>query len=120
MPNLTLEYTANLPAVDLAAVLAECNRTAADSGQFSEIDIKSRAVRVDDFVIGTEPGDRGFVYVTFALLAGRSPEVKRDLSQRLQTVLQKHFIAPPRLTLQIAVEMRDMERDTFIKVTHTG
>lgn len=120
MPNLTLEYTANLPAVDLAAVLAECNRTAADSGQFSEIDIKSRAVRVDDFVIGTEAGDRAFVYVTFALLAGRSPEIKRDLSQRLQTVLQKHFTAPPGQTLQIAVEMRDMERDSFIKVTRTG
>lgn len=117
MPNLTLEYTRNLPRVDLQAVLAECNQALAESGQFSEIDIKSRAIRVEDFVIGTAPDNRAFVYATLALLSGRPPEVKRDLSQRLLTLLRAHFLPAPGLVVQIAVELADMDRDSFSKIT---
>ena len=116
MPNLTLEYTRNLPAVDLSAVLADCNRTLAESGQFSELDIKGRALRVDDFAIGTAPEARAFVFATFSLLSGRAPEVKRDLSQRLLTVLKAHFPPVPGLVIQIAVELQDMDRDSFLKI----
>lgn len=120
MPNLTLEYTRNLPAFDINAVLVDCNRVLAESGQFLEIDIKSRAFGIDDFAIGTASGQRAFVYATLALLSGRSVEIKRDLSQRILSVLQQHFPSIPGLTLQIAVELTDMERDSFSKITIAG
>lgn len=116
MPNLTLEYTRNLPAFAPLAALQECNQTLDESGQFAEIDIKSRAVAVDTFVIGTVPDNRAFVHATLALLSGRPPEVKRDLSHRLLSVLQRHIPATPGLHIQIVVELQDMERDSFSKL----
>ena len=85
------------------------------SGQFTEIDIKSRAVRHDVFVIGTDPAHRAFVYARLALLSGRSPEIKRDLAQRLQAVLEKFFPHSGGLNLQLSVELQDMDRDSFLK-----
>lgn len=120
MPNLTLEYTRNLPAFDINAVLVDCNRALAESEQFLEIDIKSRAFGVDDFVIGTASGNRAFVYARLALLSGRSAEIKRDLGQRILSILQQHFPPIPGLTIQLAVELIDMERDSFSKITIAG
>ena len=120
MPHLTLEYTPNLPAFDARALLMECNQVLADSGQFAEVDIKSRTAVVEPFVVGIATEPRGFIHATLALLSGRSPEIKRDLSQRLSTVLQRHFPPIPGLHLQIVVELQDMDRDSFTKVYVTA
>ena len=116
MPHLTIEYSGNTPAFNERALLLECNQTLFASGQFTEIDIKSRSVRHELFVIGTEPDNRAFVYARLALLSGRSPDIKRDLAQRLLAVLEKHFPQSGGLNLQLSVELQDMERDSFLKV----
>ena len=115
MPHLTIEYSSNTPEFDAHALLLECNQTLFESGQFVEIDIKSRAVRLDTFVVGTEPDKRAFVYARLALLSGRSPEIKRDISRRLHAVLEKRFQHSNGLNLQFSVELQDMDRDSFLK-----
>ena len=115
MPHLTIEYSSNTPEFDARALLLECNQALFDSGQFTEIDIKSRALRHDTFVVGTEPANRAFVYARLALLSGRSPEIKRDISRRLNDVLSKFFQHSNGLNLQFSVELQDMDRDSFLK-----
>ena len=115
MPHLIIEYSRNTPEFDAHALLLECNQALFASGQFTEIDIKSRAVRHDVFVIGTDPAHRAFVYARLALLSGRPPEIKRDLAQRLQAVLEKFFPHSGGLNLQLSVELQDMDRDSFLK-----
>lgn len=95
MPHLHMEYTANLPQLDTDKALLRLNHALVASGQFSdEFDIKSRAVKVESFRVGTGLGERAFVHVKLALLSGRSPEIKKQLSESLLAVLQD--LAPGR------------------------
>lgn len=71
MPHLHMEYTANLPQLDVDKALLRLNHGLVASGQFAdEFDIKSRAVKVESFRVGTGLGERAFVHVKLALLSG--------------------------------------------------
>ena len=75
MPHLHLEYTANLTGLAVEKTLLRLNNVLMVSGQFgSEFDIKSRAVKVETFQVGTSLDPRGFVAVKLSLLSGRSPQ----------------------------------------------
>ena len=90
MPHLHMEYTANLPELNADMALIRLNNALVASGQFAaEFDIKSRAVKVETFKIGTAMGERAFVHVKLALLSGRSPQIKKQLSESLLTVVQE-------------------------------
>ena len=90
MPHLHMEYTANLPELNADLALIRLNNALVGSGQFAaEFDIKSRAVKVETFKVGTAMGERGFVHVKLALLSGRSPQIKKQLSESLLAVLQE-------------------------------
>jgi len=116
MPHITLEYTQNLaPELDAGEVLMSLNRALAGSGQFQEPDIKSRALVLDRFLVGTAPEGRAFAHVKLALLSGRSAAVKRELSEALLTALSR--ACPPRagLDVQLSVEVVDLDRDAYAK-----
>ena len=117
MPQLTLEYTRNLPQFDAAAVLPQLNRFLADSGHFQEVDIKSRAVGFDIFAIGTAPSARAFVLVKLAILSGRSLEVRQALSAGVLAVLRNACAWPDDVQVQLCVEILEMERESYGKVS---
>lgn len=117
MPHLHLEYSANLPDLDTGKALLRLNHALVASGQFgAEFDIKSRALKIDDFRVGTALGERGFVAVRLALLSGRSPEVKQQLSANLLAVLQDLVERPDGVQLQLSVELLDIDREAYSKV----
>ena len=114
MPHLHMEYTANLPQLDVDKALLRLNHGLVASGQFSdEFDIKSRAVKVEAFRVGTGIGERGFVHVKLALLSGRSPEVKKQLSESLLAVLQDLAPWPADVQVQLCVEIVDIDRASY-------
>lgn len=115
MPHLTLEYTNNLPAFDQEEALLRLNRVLSDSGHFDEVDIKSRAVVLDRFVIGISPHRRAFVHVTLALMSGRPAEVKSAMSKAVLQELQRIFPVSPDAHLQLCVEVVDINQDTYEK-----
>jgi 5-carboxymethyl-2-hydroxymuconate isomerase len=114
MPHLNVEYSDNLMPHD---VFLQLNRALVASGQFEEPDIKSRLLKMDDFLIGTTAQNRAFVHVKLAILAGRSTEIKRELSKNLLAVLQNTCIWPTDLSVQLCVEIQDIERESYAKTT---
>ncbi len=120
MPHLTLEYSDNVPSFDAHSVLLELNQALVASGQFEEIDIKSRAVRHDTYVVGTAPDNRGFVHVTLAILSGRSPQTKRALSEGVLHALKQVWAPAANVHIQLCVEVRDMEREPYAKASIVG
>lgn len=121
MPHLHMEYTANLPELNADVALLRFNHALVASGQFAaEFDIKSRAVKVDTFRVGTGMGERGFVYVKLALLSGRSPQIKKQLSESLLAVLQDLCEWPASVEVQLCVEILDIDRESYTKsaITH--
>ncbi len=119
MPHLTIEYSSNLP-LQARDLLLQINTTLAETGHFKEIDIKSRAIRFDDVVIGTAPAARAFLHAKLAILKGRSAEVKRELSERVLAVIQAAQTWPQGLDVQLCVEVLEIDKDTYAKAHRAG
>jgi len=116
MPHLVVEYTNNLlPGFDAVQALATLNRALIASGQFEEADIKSRAVVLDTFLVGTAPAGRAFVHARLDLLSGRSAAVKRELSAALLAALSRACPERTDLEIQLSVEIADLDRDSYAK-----
>lgn len=114
MPTLNLEYSSNLQ-FDTQPVLKAINQTLMQSNEFNELDIKSRAVRMDDFVIGTESGQRGFVIINMKLLSGRSIETRDAISAALVELIQKAIPTPAGMTVQYCVDLVEVDRPRYRK-----
>ncbi|MGH8807978.1 MAG: 5-carboxymethyl-2-hydroxymuconate Delta-isomerase [Noviherbaspirillum sp.] len=115
MPHLTLEYTNNLTDFDARRVLPALNQALAASGHFNEIDIKSRAIALDTYQIGTAAEERAFVYVKLAILSGRSDQTKRELSNALLDLLRSSCKGITHCSLQLCVEVVDIDRSSYAK-----
>lgn len=116
MPHLHMEYTANLPELNAEFALLRLNNALALSGHFSaEHDIKSRAVKLETFRVGTGTGERGFVHVKLALLSGRSPQIKKQLADSLLAVIQELGPWPAEVSVQLCVEILDIDRESYAK-----
>ncbi|MBC3386988.1 5-carboxymethyl-2-hydroxymuconate Delta-isomerase [Pseudomonas sp. SWRI12] len=116
MPHLHMEYTANLPGLKADVALLRLNNALVASGQFSaEHDIKGRAVKLETFRVGTGMGERGFVHVKLALLSGRSPEIKKQLAESLLEVIKGLEPWPAEVSVQLCVEILDIDREPYAK-----
>lgn len=116
MPHLHMEYTTNLPDLNADVALLRLNNALVASGQFAaEADIKSRALKVETFRVGTGLGERGFVHVKLALLSGRSPEIKKQLADSLLVVLQELCQWRADVSVQLCVEILDIDRAPYAK-----
>ena len=118
MPHLVLEYTANVSdRPDLRRVLLDLHDALAATGLFDRKDLKSRALRHDDFAVGDGAEDRPFVALSIAILDGRPDEVKAAISDATLEVLVRAF---PRLVDAgrgaISVEVRDLHRASYRRV----
>lgn len=116
MPHLTLEYTSNLSSLDAMGAIKRLNQVLAASGQFEEeIDIKSRAVRLEFSAVGTAAEGRAFMHVKLAILSGRSPEIKAALSHQLLAVLKEVCGPLAGLHTQLCVEIQEIDRGSYAK-----
>lgn len=118
MPHLTVEYTNNIGQTCTPQMLRILNSALMTSGQFDELAIKSRAVVVETFAVGTAAEEeRGFLAARLCILSGRTPEQKKELSDILMEALEKAFL-PNRIHTQITVEILDMDRASYGKAVH--
>jgi len=116
MPHLVVEYTGNLDdRFDAGAMLAKLNRELDAVGEFVSVDIKSRAHRLERFVVGVAGREEAFVHVELAIMAGRSPDLKHDVMQRLLGVVREQVVAPPGMRMQITVRIVDIDKHGYAK-----
>jgi 5-carboxymethyl-2-hydroxymuconate isomerase len=116
MPHLTVEYTSNLIGLDVRQVLATLNAALAESGHFDSPDIKSRAVRLDDILIGDGTDFGAYVHVTLRLMEGRAAEIKARLGARLLAELRKFLRNDRPYPVQLTVEICELDRSSYAKV----
>lgn len=120
MPHLTLEYTRNLSHFDATQALGALNEAMFDSGLFGEADIKSRALALDDFLVGVRDVPRGFAHVRVAMLSGRSDEERKALADALLAVLKTLVVGQTVGEVQISVETGDLHRPSYAKAVVHG
>ena len=117
MPHIHLEYSDNLQPFDAKPVLLALNRAFFQSGHAGAAqDIKSRAVCHPDYVIGLEQDSgQAYVHAKVSLLAGRSLAVQQEISALLLAALREHVPARAGLSIQLCVEMLEMNKETYSK-----
>ena len=116
MPHLYVEYSANLAGLPERQLLTELNTAICGHPTVTDpLDVKSRIACVQQFVIGTAPGLNGFVHAQLHLLSGRTPEVKKELSDRIAAVLRHLTPHPAGMLVQLSVDIVDMERSCYYK-----
>lgn len=114
MPTLTLEHSSNI-RFDTRKTLLALNHSLLASGQFNELDIKSRAICMTDVVIGIEPDERAFVIIKLGLLSGRSIDVRDGIADALLAQIQQLIPAPAGLTVQYCIDLVEHERERYRK-----
>lgn len=110
MPHCIVEYSQNLeqevPPVDLLeAVKSACIATKL----FFDEDIKLRSMPYKSFL--TAGREDAFIHVTLRILAGRTIEQRKLLSQRVLESLTQFSLKDVSFT----VEVSEMERETYVK-----
>jgi 5-carboxymethyl-2-hydroxymuconate isomerase len=115
MPHLVLEYTANLlPDFQPPQALHRMNTVLLASGEFVPDHIKSRAIRLDDFLVGdAAPGS--FIHARLHLLEGRDAKVKMAITEGLVAALRSCVANEAHAPVQITAETVDMDRSSYSK-----
>lgn len=93
MPHITVEYTDNLAGkTDIRALLRKINETLiAQNGVFPIGGIRSRAIRLTDYVMADDQEDYAFVHCVLKIGAGRGEEVKKKACDELFAAIKDHF-----------------------------
>jgi 5-carboxymethyl-2-hydroxymuconate isomerase len=115
MPHLIIEYSSNLTEFNAEKTLAELNKVILDLGEFAELALKSRTIKLDNFLIGRGATKDGFIYAKLAILSGRSIEFRKQLSEQIVSSLQS--MAPWREGTQLCAEILEIEAESYTKRT---
>ena len=117
MPHVILEYSKNLTNLDVKGTLLKLNQALLGTGEFREIDIKSRALPMEQVQVGLSSDAHGFVHLEVKFYRGRSAELKRKIAQACFQVLRSNCKPLPKMTLQIDVEPIEIDQDVFVRET---
>ncbi|KAF1044252.1 MAG: hypothetical protein GAK35_01847 [Herbaspirillum frisingense] len=116
MPHLFFEYTDNLK-IDARQTLLRLNEALVGTGHFDENAIKGRAIKLDDYLVGTQPqAKRAFLHMRLTILSGRAPEVKKQVADLLVATVQQGQTWPEGMQVQITAEVIDMQREIYGKL----
>lgn len=119
MPHLVLEYTDNVAQeVAYDEMFAALHQILVQTTGASLAACKSRAVQLQRYYLAEGQPDGAFVHLTIGLLAGRSDEQKMEATRQCAQVLAAHYRPSlDALGLQISVELRDIHRESYYKVS---
>ena len=116
MPHMYVEYTNNLQGVQEAALMEALNTAVCGHATVSdEADVKTRIAQLGDYRIGLNSAGRAFAHVELRLMAGRTAEVKNELSDRIAAVLKAQIPTQAGLDVQLSVDIVDMEKPSYFK-----
>ena len=116
MPHMTVEYTNNLQGVNEGALMQALNDAVCGHATVSdEADVKTRIAQLSDFRIGLNTTGRAFAHVELRLMAGRTAEVKKELSDRIAAVLKAQIPTQAALDVQLSVDIVDMDKPSYFK-----
>ena len=116
MPHILLDTTANIQEnAELPEILQDLVAELARHETIQPESIKAYHTLRPVWVTGTGAPE-GFIHCEVAILAGRPLELRRAISQGIESVLRHHFAASLESgDAGLTVEIREMDRETYVK-----
>ena len=92
VPQLTLEYTANLKnEIDLSGLFSRIHQLLNQVAGIDRKNCKSRLLRQEQFFIRDQIPENAFVHLEIHWFKGRSNEIKSQLAKALIALLKSFF-----------------------------
>ena len=119
MPQITLDYSANvLDAVDVS-LLAQIHTCVSTTIDCPINTIKSRIMRIDDFLIGDglpqDGKEQAFVTLWVQVMPGRTTQSREMLANKLKQLLDDYFIeSSAKLALQIRISLTELDAEFYV------
>jgi len=119
VPQLTLEYTANITQqIDWSSLFTEVHHTLVHTLETSLVSCKSRIRCCDHFFIGDGAPDHAFVYLNVHVLSGHDKTTQMQLSQALMDILKRYFaLSHDIFKCQLSVNVVEMDNEVYLKHT---
>ena len=113
MPHITLEYTANMDYdIDFGQFFSELHLLLKERGGMDVRNCKSRAIRLEEFLLADGSTAAAFMHLSIRIFAGRPADLKRILSVLARDLLLE-FVSDPKP--EITVEIIDIDREAYSK-----
>ncbi len=90
MPHMILEYSENVE-FDTQAFFTELHQSLVETGAINLKGLKSRAIKLTDYLIADGNPEYKMVHLTMVIREGRSEEIKKEISERAMALLEKTF-----------------------------
>ncbi|WP_339858683.1 5-carboxymethyl-2-hydroxymuconate isomerase [Thalassospira alkalitolerans] len=123
MPQIEIEYSANLPIVEqLRALAISLHREIAVVADAEPASFKTRLSPLENVVIADGGPHHGMVHLDVRLLSGRSDDVKYEVGRIALETLRVHLEnLVGDYAVQFSVEVHDLDRANYHKhVTTRG
>ncbi len=119
MPHFVLEYSDNiLEDMDFKDFFRKLHTLLVDVGPFNLSDIKSRAIRHQQFHVANGQESNGFVHLTLSIFKGRDLGIRQAVGEKLLAFLKREFARSfEELNCSYTVEVKEMEKETYFKAT---
>ena len=116
MPQITIEYSANLvTAFEARRFARRVHDHVVATIDTQLASCKTRLIELQETVIGDGSNTNAMIHVDLRILSGRSAEQKRLLGERVMAELGNAVAKPDHLNLQLTVEVRDLDRENYHK-----
>ncbi|MEU6231662.1 isomerase [Kitasatospora sp. NPDC047058] len=121
MPQISVDYSPELSgAFDRRELGLAINRLAVKIIDARPEACKTIFREVQGLVVGESEGPDTQVYVEFQIFPGRTPEAKAALSDAVQALLAEKVAPVPGTRLFTAVNIADIDRDSYRSATIGG
>ncbi len=121
MPHIWIEYSANLrPELNVGSLMKTIQNVAIDDGSvFPLAGARTRAIRIDDYLIADGHPDNAFVHVTLKIGHGREETVKKQAGERIFAALQR-ALAPIMASRPLGITMQIEEADPILSYKNSN
>ncbi|MEU4114618.1 isomerase [Kitasatospora sp. NPDC028055] len=115
MPQISVDYSSGLAgSFERRALGLAINRLAEETIDAKPGSCKTLFRQSEDLVVGSDgPVGDAQVYVEFQVFPGRTPEAKAALSEGVLALLAQHVRPAPGTRLFTAVNIADIDRESY-------
>jgi 5-carboxymethyl-2-hydroxymuconate isomerase len=113
MPHITVEYSDTLDGVfDRRGFAQALHPLTAKTIDTTTEGCRTRFRRIDeaDAHLGQGEPERAMIHVVLAILSGRAPEVKAELTEAVTGLLREHVNPDPARTVHLSVDVTELDR----------
>lgn len=90
MPHIIVEYSTPQPDLNVKKLLNDLHQGLATEQGVDIARIKTRAIPLNDFVVGGENEPNAMIHITLKIMPGRPVEIQKQMIQKLFNIARTH------------------------------